>query len=233
MLSIRLMQVARLIKDYESMADIGCDHALLPIYLLEKKYIHKAVGIDIGQKPLAKARYNAERKNVFEHLDLRLGDGLSPLKPHEVDVINICGMGGRLIARILEKDMTIFLSAKRLYLMPQKDEAFLRNWLSDHGCLILNEYVILDNNRFYILMVVEPQGGESLSALECAFGPVLLNKFDPLTCDYFQKRKDRDRKICQLWASYLNDEKHFHLEKQIDETQALWNAWEEKRCQFK
>ena len=97
----RLAACARLVRSGRPMADIGTDHAYLPIWLIKNSIVPRAVAADIRSGPLAAARKNAEKYGVTEQLALVLSDGLEALSPQDADDVVIAGMGGELMLRMV------------------------------------------------------------------------------------------------------------------------------------
>lgn len=100
-LTPRLQAIADQIVSGARLADIGTDHAHLPIWLMEHGRIASAVASDIRDGPLARAEENAAKHGCLDRISLRLGAGLDKVRPEECDVISIAGMGGETIADIL------------------------------------------------------------------------------------------------------------------------------------
>ena len=132
-LGIRLLTVADMVGETGSMADIGSDHALLPIWLLEEGKIRHAIAGELGNGPFSRAREAARSSGWAEKLTVRQGDGLQVLQPGEVETVVIAGMGGDLMAEILGYDPEKSRSFPRYILQPMKHEAVLRRWLTDAG----------------------------------------------------------------------------------------------------
>ena len=100
-LSPRLRSVAELVPRGARFADVGTDHAYLPVWLLQRGVISRAVVSDLRQGPLDRARSTAEKYGLTSRMDFRLCDGLSAIRPEEADTIAIAGMGGETVAAIL------------------------------------------------------------------------------------------------------------------------------------
>ena len=101
-LSKRLKAVAELVTPGQKIADIGTDHAYIPIWLVEEKRAVSAIAMDINQGPLAKAKENIELHGLSSYIETRLSDGMKKLCPNEADSVIIAGMGGGLVMKILE-----------------------------------------------------------------------------------------------------------------------------------
>lgn len=158
-LSPRLRSVADLVPEGAVLADIGTDHAFLPVYLLQRGLIRRAVAADLREGPLSKARANAEKYELWDKMSFRLCDGLSGLSPEDADTIAIAGMGGETIASILEAAPWTALGGHRLILQPMTSVYDLRAFLSTHGYTVTGEYLNREDRRIYVTMAVE--AGES------------------------------------------------------------------------
>ena len=161
--SNRLLKIAGMIKHGSSVADIGTDHAYLPVFLVKEGIAQKAFACDIGDGPLKNARDNIERfgiKNVF----LRKGDGLSAVKPCEIDTAVIAGMGGDLIARIIDNAPWIKDAAYELILQPMTAAEELREYLLTNGFDIVLERAVSSQGRIYTVMKARFVGG----SLKCS-----------------------------------------------------------------
>ena len=168
-LSNRLMSAASYVRPGSAIADIGTDHAWLPIYLIDRGIARRAVAADINEGPLDRARINIP-KGMKAKIELRLTDGLRGIENCGVDDILICGMGGELIARII-KDAPFTKSEKtRLVLQPMTKAAFLREFLLSEGFSIIGE-TLSDDDRIYQTLCAEFVGKrDRYSPLELLLG---------------------------------------------------------------
>lgn len=156
-LTPRLRAIAEQVPQGARLADIGTDHGYLPVWLLLAGQIDRAIAADLREGPLKRARETAARFGMGERVDFRLCDGLSGIRPEEVDAAAIAGMGGETIASILEaapwtKEGTLLL------LQPMTGFAELRRWLQEHGYRILKECLACEGKRLYSIWLV--MGGE-------------------------------------------------------------------------
>ena len=129
----RLETIANLVPQGCVLADIGTDHAYLPVWLLEKQRIARAIAGDIAAGPCQAARTTVAQFGQHEHVEVRQGSGLKVLSPGEADCIAIAGMGASTIISILEDDMEVAQSVELLVLQPMAGAASLRAWLCSHG----------------------------------------------------------------------------------------------------
>ncbi len=151
----RLLAAAELIGNAHTVADIGCDHGRLGVALLQRGIARHVVAADISAASLEKARWLCERTGQTAHMELRVGDGLAPVAEGEVDVVVICGMGGRQIADILQQAAPLLKGAERAVFQPMRGAAELRQYLHQNGYRITRERIILDARRDYQLLAVE------------------------------------------------------------------------------
>ena len=138
-LSPRLRSVAELVPRGARFADVGTDHAYLPVWLLQRGVISRAVVSDLRQGPLDRARSTAEKYGLTGRMDFRLCDGLSAIRPDEADTIAIAGMGGETVAAILAAAPWIWERDCLLLLQPMSAQPVLRQWLQAHGYAIRRE----------------------------------------------------------------------------------------------
>lgn len=148
-LSARLKAVADWVPAGAAFADVGTDHAFLPVWLLLEGRIQSAVAADLRPGPLASARRTAEQYGVTERMSFRLCDGLTGVQPQEADVIAIAGMGGETIAAILEAAPWTRKAGKKLLLQPMTSLPELRTYLQQNGCQIQRERVVQEEKRLY------------------------------------------------------------------------------------
>ena len=175
-LSKRLGAVASYVQKGSRLADVGSDHAYLPLFLVENGTIDFAVAGEVVQGPYQSALKNVAQAGQLEQIQVRLANGLSAIESSDqIDTITIAGMGGRLIADILEADLAKLAGVQRLILQPNNREDELRIWLEAHGFQIVAEEMVTENQKFYEILVVEP-GTMELTPLEQRFGPFLLQE---------------------------------------------------------
>lgn len=155
-LSKRLQAVADLVTDGYKTADIGTDHAYIPIYLLEHHIAPFAIAMDVNVGPLERARAHVREKHLEEKITLRLSDGFEALVPGEADTAILAGMGGGLVMKILKENWDVTLHLKECILQPQSEIAKVRAFLLKEGFLFLAEDMVLEDGKFYPMMKVKP-----------------------------------------------------------------------------
>lgn len=175
-LSSRLKLLASWVQPGAKVADVGTDHAYLPVWLLLHGCVGSAIASDLRKEPLERARKTGAAYGV-EHVDFRLCDGLSEIRPNEADTVVISGMGGENISAILSKAPWTAYGAHTLLLQPQTRAENLRLFLSEHGYRIVREALVWDRGILYPCMEAVA-GQETLSLGQLYGGAKLLH--DPL-----------------------------------------------------
>lgn len=153
----RLYTVSTLVPRGARVADIGTDHGHLPIYLIQQGISPFCLACDIKEKPLQSARENI-RKVGLQNIETRLGPGLLPVLPNEVDCITVAGMGGEVIASILEDSPWVRNERYTLILQPMTSADALRRYLCEKGFSIEKEIACEENRKVYTVMLVRFSG---------------------------------------------------------------------------
>ena len=187
MISKRLELVASFVPQGAILLDVGRDNAYLPIELVERGQIKSAIAGEVVEGPYQSAVKNVEAHDLKEKIQVRLANGLAAFEEaDQVSVVTIAGMGGRLIARILEEDLDKLANVERLILQPNNREDDLRIWLQDYGFQIVAESILEEAGKFYEILVVEA-GQMKLSASDVRFGPFLSKEVSPVFVQKWQK----------------------------------------------
>lgn len=194
----RLLSVAGFVRQDAVLADIGTDHAHLPVFLLKAGKIKRAVCSDINAGPLAVARANAACAGVADRIDFELTDGLIGLEKYPVTDYAVCGMGGELIAEIITKDKMLCRSGVRLILQPMTKPECVRWALGKIGFRILHEAFSHEGGKYYVCIVAEYDGiVREISEIEAVLGEKQAD-FDNLSSqiEYFcVKKRAQERKV--------------------------------------
>lgn len=148
----RLLTAASLVRQGAIVADVGTDHAYLPIYLVASGIALRAVASDIRPGPLARAEENVQRFGLAEKIALRLTPGLRGIESLTPTDILICGMGGEMIASILQEAEFVRNPAIRLVLQPMTSVRELRIWLADNGFTITEERFAAEREKLYVIL---------------------------------------------------------------------------------
>ena len=206
-LSKRLQTIADFVKKGAVVADIGTDHAHIPIYLIKNNIISKAYACDINAGPLEKAKENINYYGV-KNIELRLSNGLEKLKTDEADTFIIAGMGGELIIDILDRGQGFFDKKNT------KIEE-VRNYLLRKGLKILKEDMCIDEGKFYTVMEAVYMGKTfSYTKGELLFGKYLIDNKNPVLFEYLKKEKQKYLNI--ISADGINDTRRRELKDRLD-----------------
>ena len=180
-LDARLAAAAQYVRQGAVFADIGTDHAHLPIYLLEAGIISRAVAADIAKGPLSKAEENAKLHNLHDKITFRLTDGLSGLSDLSITDVAICGMGGELISNIIDAEPFVRDEGIRLILQPMSKQDTLRRYLSENGFEIISEKLAFAAGRVYSCICAHYTGKrEKKSEWEYLIGSPILETEDDI-----------------------------------------------------
>lgn len=184
-LSKRLQACCNFISPGDRVADIGCDHGYLGIYLLRKGIASSAIAADVNKGPLQSALRNGEKYGVGEKMSFYLSDGVKNI-PRDFDVMVCAGMGGDTMVSILEAAPWLKSSRYRLVLQCQSKTPMLRAFLSEHGFRITEETVLRDGRFLYTVMkVTYDPAAPRLTAGGWYFPPALLENPSKETPEYF------------------------------------------------
>lgn len=156
-LSVRLSAIEKQIRRGSRVADIGTDHAYLPIHIIESGLCERVLACDIKPGPLKTAEKNILAAKVTG-IELRLSDGLAAIKPGEIDTAVIAGMGGEIISGIIDSAPIVKAEKAQLILQPMTSAEDLREYLSRAGFDISNEEAVEDAGRFYPVIVCKYSG---------------------------------------------------------------------------
>ena len=183
-LSPRLQLLAHWVPQGVRLADVGTDHAYLPVWLTRHGRVTSAIASDLRKGPLERARETG-RTYGAEGIDYRLGDGLAFIRPEEADTIVIAGMGGENIASILAAAPWTADGQHTLLLSPHTKAEELRLFLMDHGYAIRREALVRDRGTLYPVMEVTA-GEMTLTPGQLWGGAGLLH--DPLGDRYIMEK---------------------------------------------
>ena len=213
-LSKRLQTIADFVKKGAVVADIGTDHAHIPIYLIKNNIISKAYASDINIGPLEKAGENIKYFGV-QNIELRLSNGLEKLKTDEADTVIIAGMGGELIIDILEKGRRFFESKRKFILSPHTKIDEVRKFLLSNGFEITKEDMCIDEGKFYTVIEVKyTENKEMYSETELLYGKYLIENKHPVLLRFL--KKEEAKYISILLNIGLNEERKTEFRHRLD-----------------
>ena len=186
-LSTRLQACCGFIKPGDRVADIGCDHGYLSIYLLKNGIASSAYACDVAEGPLQSARRNAVKFGVSEKISFHLSDGVKNV-PRDFDALVCAGMGGDTMVSILEAAPWLKDGRYRLVLQCQSKRELLRQYLSDNGWHIAEESVLRDGRFLYTVMDVRyDPAAKRLTLGQTYFSPAMLVNPSQETKEYYER----------------------------------------------
>ncbi len=207
----RLARIADYVPRGWVVADVGTDHALLPVYLVKQGICPRVIATDLYPGPVEVARSNVAASGTEGKVEVRQGDGLKVLRPGEVDLVIIAGMGGKKMISILESSPEVLKHLQRLILQPNDDAPELRKWLLHHHWLLKDEDLVQEKGRYYEIIVAEPGsdhrennllsqlapvlGIENGIEVLLEVGPCLLQKKHPLLPGFLKEKIEKLEKI--------------------------------------
>lgn len=232
-LSRRLKAVAGMVTKGNMVCDVGCDHGFVSIYLVQKNISPGAIAMDVNNGPLQAAGEHILDYGLQNYIEPRLSNGVEALKAGEADSLICAGMGGRLVIRILEEGKSKIRSMKEIILQPQSEIRSVREYLRKEGYRIVDENMILEEEKFYPVIKAEPAGKagtEEMKApggqnpakgqgakdgrhtagnrrVEDKYGPVLLEKRNPVLEIFLHREYDLCMEIMEKLRRNGKDER--------------------------
>lgn len=215
-LSKRLQMSADYVKKGSVVADVGCDHAYMAIYLVTQQIAERVIAMDVNEGPLEKAAENIVRFGVADRIETRRSDGLEMLSPGEADTVLCAGMGGALMIRILSGGSHASQAADRWILQPQSEIAMVRRYILENGFRIEDEKMCLEDGKFYTSICAVKRkkaetAGEAAAGKEtetdeearnslCSetgllFGEALIRKNDPVLYEFLLREKGLNERL--------------------------------------
>lgn len=210
----RLKKIGDLVDKDSLVLDVGCDHALLSIYLVKIKKHKKVVASDINEGPLESARENIKKYKIEDNIELRLGDGLDTYTS-DIDTVIISGMGGRTMIGILKNNIKKVKNIKTIILSPNNYQQDVRVYLTSIGFFINEECLVKEGKIIYQIMKFK-RGREHLSKKEAFFGPILLKNKDNLFKEYYNRELLQRNIILKLLP------KNFYLKRYKVKKEIKW-----------
>ncbi|WP_334332781.1 MULTISPECIES: tRNA (adenine(22)-N(1))-methyltransferase [unclassified Companilactobacillus] len=182
LLSKRLQAVYQMVDKDTRVADIGSDHAYLPVELITDQVADFAIAGEVAPGPMSRSKEDVEKFGLSKKIDVRLGDGLAVINAEdEIDTVVIAGMGGILIQKILSQATPEQLShVETLVLQPNIGEPLVRHWLVDNNFEIIDEDIVEEDHHVYeIIKAQKVSQTKPLNAAQFLMGPILMQKKTP------------------------------------------------------
>ena len=202
-LSKRMKCIVDMVTPGRVVADIGCDHGYISIYLVEEGIAKKVYAMDVAEGPLGIARSNIESRALSDKIETRLSNGFEALEVGESDCAVIAGMGGNLIIDIILGGLHKISNNYELVLSPQSDIPLVRTFLREHGFIIMDEEMLSEDGKYYnVIKAVMDDRSLNISSgnydsidektrfLYDTYGEKLIEKKHPVLKEYLQKQEE-------------------------------------------
>lgn len=170
-------------------ADIGCDHAYLPIHLAKEDISPRIIACDINAGPILRASENIDDVDMGDRIEVRQGDGLSVIEPGEVASVVIAGMGGRLMMKILTEGRKVLRQVREIILEPQSEVGALRHFLQDEGYRIISENMVSEDDKYYPVIKAIPGQMDWDREIYFRYGKILLREENPVLHEFLLREK--------------------------------------------
>ena len=198
-LSKRLETVASFVDKGAVVADIGSDHAYLPVYLIRQGTAERAIAGEVNKGPLNAAEKQVEKHGLQSVIKTKLGSGLSVLKGETADTVTIAGMGGPLITQILEEGKNELNGVKKMILQPNVAADFIRRWLFQNDWQLTDEAILEEDGHIYeVLVAVRGNPIASYTSnkeKEIWLGPILLKNKNSVFKEKWMRELKQLKKI--------------------------------------
>ena len=177
MKSLRMETLASFIEPDDKVIDIGCDHAYLPIFLVQKKLCQKVIASDINKNALQMAQKNIKKNHLEKDIKTFLSNGLTDILDKDIDTVVMAGMGSHTILEILKTGEGFDIN--KIIIQSNTDLPILRKNLRKQGYYLQKEKVVYENHHYYLIGVYTHEYNH-LSLHEKWFGI-----FDASNHDYY------------------------------------------------
>src|SRR5699024_2730045 len=208
----RLTKVSEYL-NHNKLADIGSDHAYLPIYAIQNNLVKEAIAGEVVKGPFLSAQKNTELHGLSKSIEIKLGDGLEVVNG-TADVITICGMGGPLIAQILDEGKEKLIHYPDLILQANIHALPIRQVLQKLGYNIEAEQLIKDKKHIYEIIVAK-KGKMQLSENELKFGPKLMIEKDELFYEKWEREIESLENISNQLKNHKDQTRYNEIQAQI------------------
>lgn len=214
-LSKRMKAFADMV-DENRVADIGCDHAFVSVYLAATGKAKRVIAMDVRKGPLSIAKDNIKSYGMEKLIDVRLSNGFDKLNAGEADCAIIAGMGGDLMVDILSKGKVHMDAGIHLVLQPQSEPWKVRKYIYNAGYEITDEDMVLDEGKYYVMFKAIPAGEDVLkyNQQELVYGRILLKKQHPVLREYIERNKKKNEEL-------LSKLQHIHTDKSFLRRESL------------
>ena len=208
-LSKRMKCIVDMVTPGRVVADIGCDHGYISIYLIEEGIAKKVYAMDVAEGPLSNAKESIAVRGLSDKIKTFISDGFDELEEGLTDCAVIAGMGGMLMIDIISRGLHKINAGYQLVLSPQSDIPLVRTYLREHGFSIIDEDMLSEDGKYYNIIKAELMDGDTHEAIDDdmqllydMYGEKLIEKKHPVLREYLEKQMEKYQGIfCRLSKS--------------------------------
>lgn len=222
-LSPRLEYIASFVKKDSYIADIGTDHAYIPIYLIRNSICSRVIATDVRTGPLLRAEKNIRLYGLKDRIDTRKGYGLSPVEKNEIDGAILAGMGGYLICDIIDNDKDKADKINYFIIQPMQAPEAVRFYLYENGYRICDEMLVKENDKIYQIMYAEHGEDKIDDEIYLEIGKKLISNKDPLLGELVESKIWSTNKVIDK----IEDKNSDNASKRINECKVRLKKYED------
>lgn len=152
----RLEAIGAMVPVCEKVVDVGTDHAYLPVLLVRKHKIKKAIATDIATGPCEAARHTVRENNLETIIEVRQADGLLGVTAQEAETVVMAGMGAGTMVHVLQAAPQVLPGIRALILQPMNDSEVMRHWAEDNNWKIEAEDLVEEGDKIYEILRLAP-----------------------------------------------------------------------------
>ena len=218
-LSERLKMLASMVTPGNRVADVGCDHGFLPVWLVQNGVIPGALAMDVRKGPLEAAREHIAECGLGKYISARISDGLKEYHIGEAETIVCAGMGGRLMEKILTESMEKAKTVRELILQPQSELCEFRGFLRSAGFRVCEEDAVFEDGKYYFAMKVVPEGseyrGETFASVAAAGNEVQMAEESVAAAGNEMRMAEEEVLLQDMFGKFLLADRHPVLKKYL------------------
>jgi tRNA (adenine22-N1)-methyltransferase len=215
-LSRRLQALADMVTPGNVVADVGCDHGFLSIYLVQQGISPRVIAGDVRKGPLSAAGKHIAESGLESYIETRLSDGLAEYHVGEAQTLVCAGMGGKLMQRILMQSREVAMSFRELILQPQSELMQFRIFLREKGFTVCDENILCEDGKYYFMFRVMPRRESTdrngsgrpdadMGRLGDKYGAMLLERRHPVLREYLEKCLGNCKNIEESLLTHRDD----------------------------
>lgn len=222
--SKRMEEVISLVSRGKRVADVGTDHGYVSIALVERGIAPSVIAMDIRKGPLSRAKENIEKYGLAKEIDTRLSDGLEQVKTGEIDTFLIAGMGGDLIANILQNGIHIVESVNEFIVQPQSEIYKVRKKIHQLGFQIQMEKMLVEDEKYYT--IIKAVRGQEVyeNEWDYLYGKALLQEKHPILYEWLQREHQLREQLYKRLESIVSENTELRKKELMEDMKLLKGA---------